>query len=325
MFAITATSLHADDPLKGLTLGERPDPTPKEGWVVIDVKAASLNHHDIFTLRGVGMDAKRLPMVIGCDAAGVTADGRAVVVHSIISSPDAEAEFGSELYDPKMSMFSEQYDGTFATKLAVPERNLIDKPASLSFEEASCLGVAYLTAYRALFTQAGLKAGQTVLVQGAGGGVSTAAVLLGKAAGLQVWVTSRSENNRARAKTLGADQVFETNARLPQRVDAVLESVGEATWSHSLKALKPGGIVVTVGSTSGPNPPSDLQRVFIRQLRIQGSMMGTKKELVALIDMLARTKVKPLIDRTLPLERGREAFEQMIKGDLFGKIVLTAS
>jgi NADPH:quinone reductase-like Zn-dependent oxidoreductase len=289
------------------------------------VKAASLNHHDIFTLRGVGMDEKRLPMVIGCDAAGVTADGRAVVVHSIISAPDAEEKFGSELYDPKMSMFSEQYDGTFATKLAVPERNLIDKPASLSFEEASCLGVAYLTAYRALFTQAGLKSGQTVLVQGAGGGVSTAAVLLGKAAGLNVWVTSRSEKNRERVKKLGADQVFATNARLPERVDAVLESVGEATWSHSLKALKPGGIVVTVGSTSGPNPPSDLQRVFIRQIRIQGSMMGTRKELVALIDMLDRTKVKPLIDRTLPLERGREAFEQMVNGDLFGKIVLTAS
>ena len=325
MFAITATSLHADDPLKGLTLGERPDPTPKEGWVVIDVKAASLNHHDLFTLRGVGMDAKRLPMVIGCDAAGITGDGRAVVAHSIISAANAEAEFGSELYDPKMSMFSEQYDGTFATKLAVPERNLIDKPASLSFEEASCLGVAYLTAYRALFTQAGLKAGQTVLVQGAGGGVSTAAVLLGKAAGLNVWVTSRSEKRRGQAKGLGADQVFETNARLPERVDAVLESVGEATWSHSLKALKPGGIVVCVGSTSGPNPPSDLQRVFIRQLRIQGSMMGTKKELIALIDLLDRTKVKPLIDRTLPLERGREAFEQMLNGDLFGKIVLTAS
>ncbi len=217
------------------------------------------------------------------------------------------------------------YDGTFATKLAVPERNLIDKPKSLSFEEASCLGVAYLTAYRALFTQAGLKPGQTVLVQGAGGGVSTAAVLLGKAAGLKVWVTSRSEKRREQAKGLGADQAFETNAKLPERVDAVLESVGEATWSHSLKALKPGGIVVVVGSTSGPNPPSDLQRLFIRQIRVQGSMMGTRKELVALLELLDRTKVKPLIDRTLPLERGREAFEQMLAGDLFGKIVLTAN
>ena len=325
MFAISATSLHPDAPLQGLTLGERPDPTPKEGWTVIDVKAASLNHHDIFTLRGIGMDAKRLPMVIGCDASGVTSDGRAVVVHSIISSPTAEADFGNELYDPKMSMLSEMYDGTFATKLAVPERNLIDKPASLSFEEASCLGVAYLTAYRALFTQAGLAAGQTVLVQGAGGGVSTAAVILGKAAGLTVWVTSRTAKRREQAKAMGADQVFDTNARLPERVDAVLESVGEATWSHSLKALKPGGIVVCVGSTSGPNPPSDLQRLFIRQIRVQGSMMGTKKELALLLELLDRTKVKPLIDRTLPLERGKKAFEAMIAGELFGKIVLTAS
>jgi NADPH:quinone reductase-like Zn-dependent oxidoreductase len=319
MFAITATAITPDDPLAGLTLGDHPEPTPPDGWEVVEVRAAALNHHDVWTLRGVGIDPDRLPIVLGCDAAGVTADGREVLVHSVVATPDG----GDETLARDFSILSERYDGTFAERVAVPARNLIPKPASLSFEEAACLPVAYLTAYRMLFTRGGLRPGGRVLVQGAGGGVATAAVLLARAAGLHVTVTSRDDAKLTQALQLGAHAAVPAGERLPTRVDAVMETVGEATWSHSLKALEPGGIVVVSGATSGPNPPADLARVFYRQLRIVGSTMGTRDELIALTRLLDASGVRPLIDDVLPMERGRDAFARMVDGEVFGKLVLT--
>jgi NADPH:quinone reductase-like Zn-dependent oxidoreductase len=319
MFAITATAIDRDDPLRGLTLGEHPEPTPPDGWVVVEVRAAALNHHDVWTLRGVGIDPDRLPIVLGCDAAGVTADGDEVLVHAVVATPDG----GDETLAADFSILSERYDGTFAERVAVPARNLVPKPPSLSFEEAACLPVAYLTAYRMLFTRGELRPGDRVLVQGAGGGVSTALILLGRAAGLHVTVTSRDEAKLEQALRLGAHAAVPSGERLPGRVDAVMETVGEATWSHSLRALEPGGIVVVSGATSGPNPPADLARVFYRQLRVVGSTMGTRDELVALTRLLDASGVRPLIDEVLPLEDGREAFARMVDGDLFGKLVLT--
>src|SRR5258708_17503932 len=175
-------------------------------------------------------------MILGCGAAGVDADGNEVVVHAVISDPDAAV--ADETLDPGRSLLSEVHDGTFAERVAVPRRNLIPKPAALSFTDAACLPTSYLTAYRMLFDKAGLEPGSTILVQGAGGGVATALILLGTAAGYRVWATSRSEEKRQRALELGADQAFPPGARLPERVDAVMETVGEATWSHSLKALR---------------------------------------------------------------------------------------
>ena len=206
----------------------------------------------------MGISADRLPMIVGCDAAGVDEDGNEVVVHAVISDPGAG--FADETLDPRRSLLSERYDGTFAERVAVPRRNLIPKPAALSFADAACLPTAYLTAYRMLFDKSGLQPGSTVLVQGAGGGVATALILLGSAAGYRIWATSRSEEKRERALALGADQVFPAGARLPERVDAVMETVGEATWSHSLKALRPGGRMVISGATSGPMPPADLSQ-----------------------------------------------------------------
>ena len=203
--------------------------------------------------------------------------------------------------DPARSLLSERYDGTFAERVAVPRRNLVPKPAALSFAEAACLPTAYLTAYRMLFTRAGLAPGATVLVQGAGGGVATALILLGRAAGYRIWATSRSEAKRDRAVMLGADQAFPAGARLPERVDAVMETVGEATWAHSLRALKPGGRIVISGATSGSVPPADLSRVFFLQLSVVGSTMGTRDELARLVRFCEQTGVRPLIDRTLPL------------------------
>jgi NADPH:quinone reductase-like Zn-dependent oxidoreductase len=319
MFAVTATAISPDDPLAGLTLGEHPDPTPPDGWEVVDVRAAALNHHDVWTLRGVGIDPDRLPVVLGCDAAGVTADGREVIVHAVVATPDGL----DETLARDFSILSERYDGTFADRVAVPARNLVPKPDSLSFEEAACLPVAYLTAYRMLFTRGELGPGDRVLIQGAGGGVATASILLARAAGLHVTVTSRDESKLEGALALGAHVGVPAGERLPGRVDAVMETVGEATWSHSLRALEPGGVVVVSGATSGPNPPADLARVFYRQLRIVGSTMGTRDELVRLTRLLDATGVRPLIDDVLPMADARGAFERMVTGELFGKLVLT--
>jgi NADPH:quinone reductase-like Zn-dependent oxidoreductase len=321
MFAVTAARFSSDDPLSALELGEHAEPVPPDGWTTVDVKAASLNHHDVWTLRGVGISADRLPMILGCDAAGVDADDNEVVVHAVIS--DHAAEFADETLDPSRSLLSERYDGTFAERVAVPRRNLVPKPAALSFADAACLPTAYLTAYRMLFDKSGLEPGSTILVQGAGGGVATALIRLGSAAGYRIWATSRSEEKRQRAMELGADQVFPPDARLPERVDAVMETVGEATWSHSLKALKPGGRMVIVGATSGTMPPADLARIFFLQLSVVGSTMGSRDQLARLVTLCEQTGVRPLIHRVLPMKQAREGIAAMVNGDVFGKVVFT--
>src|SRR5947199_6785250 len=216
MLAAAAVRINADDPLRGLEIGDRPAPEAPEGWTTVTVKATSLNHHDLWSLRGVGLPEDRLPMILGCDAAGLDEDGNEVVVHSVISDADWR---GDETMDPKRSLLSERHQGTFAERVAVPRRNVLPKPPELTFEQAACLPTAWLTAYRMLFTRARAKPGMTVLVQGAGGGVATAAIVLGSAAGARVWVTARSEEKRDQALGLGADGAFESGARLPERAD----------------------------------------------------------------------------------------------------------
>ena len=320
MLAAACVSQSADDPLSGLEVADRPEPEVPDGWVRVHVRAASLNHHDLWSLKGVGLAPDKLPMVLGCDAAGVTDDGREVVVHALVGDPDWT---GDETLDPKRSILSERYQGTLAEQVVVPARNLVDKPAGLSFEQAACLPTAWLTAYRMLFTQSGLKPGDRVLVQGAGGGVATAAIVLGRAAGLTVWATSRDETKRTRAQELGAHEVFETGARLPARVDAVLETVGKATWAHSLKSLRPGGTLVVSGATSGADPSADLNRLFFLQLRVLGSTMGTRTELQQLLQLCEATGVAPLVDEVIPLRDAARGFERLETGDVFGKLVLT--
>ncbi|MFI6346638.1 zinc-binding dehydrogenase [Streptomyces sp. NPDC050560] len=319
MFAAYAARTDSTDPLSALEVGERPAPGPRDGWTTVTVKAASLNHHDIWSLRGVGLPDARLPMILGCDAAGVDEDGNEVVLHSVIG----QSGHGVGPDEPR-SILTERYQGTFAERVTVPTWNLLPKPAGLSFEEAACLPTAWLTAYRMLFTNAGVRPGDSVLVQGAGGGVATAAIVLGSAAGLRVYATSRDEAKRRRAVELGAVEALESGARLPHRVDAVIETVGAATWSHSLKSLRPGGTLVICGATSGDSPArGELNRIFFLELKVVGSTMGAKDELEDLLAFCAAKGVRPVIDRTLPLDRAREGFELMERGDQFGKIVLT--
>ena len=319
MLAAYAARISPEDPLAALEFGEVPDPAVPEGWVEVEVRAAALNHHDVWSLRGQGLSEDQCPMVLGCDAAGIDPDGNEVIVHAVISSPEWR---GDDSMDPKRTLLSELHPGTLAERVAVPRHNLVPKPAGLSFAEAACLPTAYLTAYRMLFTRSGLQAGDTVLIQGAGGGVASAAIQLARAGGFRVWATSREERKRAYAEELGAHAAFETGARLPEKVDAVLETVGEATWKHSLRALKPGGRIVVSGATSGFNPPADLPRLFFLQLEVVGSTMGSRRELGQLVSLIEASGLRPRIDRELPLSEVATGIEAMVDGDVLGKIVL---
>ncbi|QBI21700.1 Zn-dependent oxidoreductase [Egibacter rhizosphaerae] len=326
MRAAIATHGSHDDPLGALEVRDHPEPDPPDGWEVVHVRAASLNHHDVATLRGIATSPDNLPIVLGTDAAGVTEDGREVVCHAVAPKPGTDVP-GSGPHDEtdvfgRFCLLSEIFDGTHAERVAVPHGNLLAKPPELSFAQAACLPTAWLTAYRMLFVKGGARPGQSVLVQGAGGGVATAAIVLGHAAGLRVHVASRHEDKRARALELGAVNAVEPGGRLTERVDVVIETVGEATFDHSLKALAAGGAVVVAGATTGPNPPAALHRVFAKQLRVLGSTMGTRDEFEALIGLLAASGARPVIDATYGLEDATTAYRRMVDGDLFGKAVL---
>ncbi|GGK81742.1 zinc-binding dehydrogenase [Ornithinimicrobium pekingense] len=322
MLAAYAATVSAEDPLSGLVVGERPAPQEREGWTVLPVVAAGLNHHDLWSLRGVGLPEDRLPMTLGCDAVARHPElGEVVVLPVVAGTPGWRDDI---TLDPRRSLLSELHQGTLAQQVVVPDGHWVPRPGHLSAVEAAALSTSWLTAYRMLFRNADVRPGDTVLVQGAGGGVATALIQLGVAAGLTVWVTSRDETKRSRAEGLGAERSFEPGARLPARVDAVLESVGAATWSHSVNALRPGGTIVICGATSGDAPArAELTKIFFRQLRVVGSTMGTLAELRQLCRFVSSTGLRPEIDSTYPLERTRDALHRMQSGELVGKIGIT--
>jgi NADPH:quinone reductase-like Zn-dependent oxidoreductase len=311
MRAAYASAINPDDPLAGLTVGDLPDPEPGEGWTTVAVRASSLNHHDIWSLRGVGLPADRLPMVLGCDAAGVDDEGREVVIFPVVLDPG----------DPRgYSLLSERHPGTLADRVAVPRENLLAKPAGVSFTDAACLPTAWLTAYHMLTAAGRVAEADAVLVQGAGGGVATAAVVLALRFGKRVYATSRDPAKRERVAELGAVAV-EPGARLPERVDLVIETVGAATMDHSLKCCDRRARIVVSGATSGHLATVDLRRVFAMQLEIVGSSMGTPDELEALLGMCAEG-LRPVVDSEFAFSEARAAFERLYAGDVFGKIVL---
>ena len=318
MRALYASHPEPEAPLTAIVVGDRPEPTLPDGWVQVKVAAASLNRHDLWTLRGVGIKPEQFPMILGCDGAGTLDDGTDVVIYPVVAPMPA----GDETLDPGRTLLTEKYQGTMAEYVAGPARNAVRRPASMSAEQAATLGCTYLTAYRMIFVRSGLRPGDTMLVQGATGGVSTALIQLGRAAGLRVWVTSRTEAGRARAESVGAHATFESGARLPDRVNGVFESVGAATWGHSMKAVRPGGVIVCCGATSGSAPSADLQRLFFLQISVIGSTMGTLAELESLIRFCDLAGVVPIVDETYPLVDAAEALASLENGSP-GKIVLT--
>ena len=312
MRAAVAIGADPDEPLRVLSVREAPEPAPPEGWVTVEVRAASLNHHDLWSLRGVGLPAERLPMILGCDAAGVDPEGNEVVVYPVVADPG----------DPRgYSLFSERHPGTLAERVAVPRENLIAKPAGLSFLEAACLPTAWLTAFHMLTTRGRVDEGAAVLVQGAGGGVATAAVVLALAMGKRVYASSRDAGKRERIAALGATAI-EPGARLPERVDVVIESVGAPTFDHSMKCAAPGARIVVCGATGGHLATIDLRRLFAMRLELLGSTMGSRAELAALLDLCVEREVRPIIDSTYGFTAVADAFAHLSTGDIVGKVAL---
>jgi NADPH:quinone reductase-like Zn-dependent oxidoreductase len=312
MRAAYASSAKLDEPLAALTVGELSESAVPAGWVPIEVRASSLNHHEIWSLRGVGLPADRLPMILGCDAAGLDPDGNEVVVYPVV--PDSG--------DPRgLSLLSERYPGTLADRVCVPPENLVPKPAGLSFLDAACLPTAWLTAYHMLTTKGQVANAEAVLVQGAGGGVATAAVVLALAMGKRVYATSRDAAKRERIAALGATAVA-PGQRLPERVDVVIESVGAPTIEHSMKSANPEARIVVCGATGGHQATIDLRRVFAMRLQILGSTMGDLDELKALLALMARERIRPVIDSTYGFSAVGDAFARLYSGEVFGKVAI---
>ena len=322
MFAVYATHAAPDDPLSALKIGERPEPDVPAGWVRVKISHASLNRHDLFTLRGMSghPEGIKYPIILGNDAAGTLDDGTPVVIYPMMGSDDWR---GDETLDPGWHIPSEFIHGTFADYAAVPRRNAIPLPKPLSPLHASVLGTAWLTAYRALFTKSALRPGETVLIQGATGGMATALIQLGRAAGFEVWATSRSAGGRAQAKALGAHHCFPPNEPLPRKVPAVIDNVGADSWAHSLSSLARGGTLVTLGGTTGFDVPLNLLPVFADQLTITGSIMGTLQDMENMIRLIAQAGIEPEIGTVLPMDRAEEGFRAMWKGKTRGKTVFT--
>jgi NADPH:quinone reductase-like Zn-dependent oxidoreductase len=315
-----AIRIHEDGGPEVLRYEDAPDPEPGPGEVLVRLRAASLNHLDLWIRKGRPSVPK--PRILGADGAGIREDtGEQVVIN-----PGLE-------HGEQITVIGEHMDGTHAELVAVPEANLYPLPDGLSFEEAAAFPLVFETAYRLLVTKARLGENEWVLLWGIGSGVGTAGLAIAKALGARALVTSSSDEKLTRSRELGADatvnhgsgDVLATvkDATGGAGVDVVLEHVGEATWQTSLQAARAGGRIAVCGATTGPNPPAALHRIWWKQLTIYGSTMGTKEDFEGAYELVQSGRAKPVIDSVLPLEQARAAHERMEAGEQFGKIVLT--
>ncbi len=326
-----------------LKLEELPDPQAGPGQVLVRVRAVALNHLDVWVRRGWQGLRLEWPHVPGADVAGVIeavgpgvaqiAPGDEVVLNPGVSCGRCEMCLsGRDNACRHYAILGEHVAGGYAELLAVPAANVLGKPGNLSFDEAACVPLVFLTAWHALVSRAGVRAGETVLVQAAGSGVGSAAVQIAKLLGAAVIATAGSDEKCRKALELGADHAvnyeredFLARAKAITRrrgVDVVFEHVGKKTWERSLLALADGGRVVTVGATTGWDPPTDLRHVFYRQLSVLGSTMGSKGELFQVLRFVEQGKLRPVLDRVLPLAEAPRAQELLVSRAHFGKIVL---
>jgi zinc-binding alcohol dehydrogenase/oxidoreductase len=321
-----AMRIHEDGGPEVLRLDEVEDPVAGPGEVLIRLKAASLNHLDIWLRQGLPSVPK--PRILGADGAGV--------VEALGEGTDG-FELGQRVVlNPGLrngaEIVGEHRDGTHAELIAIPRENVHPIPEELSFEEAAAFPLVYETAYRMLVTRAGLREGEWVLVWGIGSGVGSAAFLIAKALGAKVVVTSSDDGKLERASELGADETVNHESGDVVSVvkeateggpHVVVEHVGEATWKTSLQVARTGGRIAVCGATSGPNPPANLHRIFWKQLSILGSTMGTAEDFAGVYELVASGRVKPLVDRVFPLEEAADAHRHLESGKQFGKVVLT--
>ncbi len=297
---------------------EAPDPVAGPGEVLIELRAASLNHLDIWVRRGLPSVPK--PRILGADGAGIRRDtGERVVINPGLEHGDV------------ITVIGEHTDGTHAELIAAPETNVHPIPDSLSFEDAAAFPLVFETAWRMLVTKAALQRDEWVLIWGIGGGVATASLAIVKALGARAIVTSSSDEKLSRARELGADGTVnhateDVAAQVKELseggVHVVVETVGADTWQTSLGVARPAGRVCVCGATSGPNPPANLHRMWWKQLTIYGSTMGTRADFAAVYDLVASGRAKPVIDKVFPLSEARAAHERLEAGKQLGKIVL---
>jgi len=316
---VKAVRIHEDGGPEVLRYEDAPDPVPEEGQVLVHLRAASLNHLDLWIRKGLPSVPK--PRILGADGAGFLDSGERVVINP-----------GLDHGDGRITVVGEHMDGTHAQLIAVPEENVYPIPAGLSFEEAAAFPLVFETAYRMLVTKAAIQPDEWVLLWGIGSGVATACLQIAKALGANAIVTSSSDDKLARARELGADatvnhateDVVEAvrEATSGRGADIVVEHVGEATWQRTLQAARPGGRITVCGATSGPNPPAALHRIWWKQLTVFGSTMGTKEDFEGAYELIASGRARPVVDRVFPLEQARAAHEYLEAGEQLGKVVL---
>jgi zinc-binding alcohol dehydrogenase/oxidoreductase len=325
---VKAIRIHEDGGPEVLRYEDAPDPTPGPGEVLVELRAASLNHLDLWVRKGLPSVPK--PRILGADGAGVMA-GLGEGVDGFAGGERVVINPGIE-HGERITVIGEHTDGTHAELIAVPAGQVYAIPDELSFEEAAAFPLVFETAHRMLVTRAGLRPGEWVLVWGVGGGVATAALAIAKALGARVLATSSSEEKLERARELGADGVVnhatgDVRAVVKEvtggpGVDVVVEHVGEATWATSLAAVRPRGRVVVCGATTGPNPPAQLHRVWWKQLDVLGSTMGTRADFEAVLELVLSGRARPVVDAVFPLAQARAAHERLEAGEQLGKIVL---
>ncbi|MCE9583998.1 MAG: zinc-binding dehydrogenase [Planctomycetes bacterium] len=336
-----AYRVHQHGPPEVLKEETLPDPSPAADEAIIEVKACALNHLDIWVRRGVPGHKFPLPIIPGCDIAGVVKDVGGVVKNAkagdrVVIAPGFSCgtcdlcSSGDDNLCREYGIMGETRDGGYCQFVRVPSRLLIPIPGDIPFEQIAAVPLVFLTAWHMLVERCRLQPGDDVLVHAAGSGVGSAAVQIAKLHGARVWATASTEAKRAKAKDLGADDAFgyenfveEVRKRTNKRgVDIVFEHTGSATFEGSLKSLAKGGRVVTCGSTSGAEVKFDLRLVFFKSLAILGSTMGSRGEVHRIVKLVGQGKLKPVVDRVMPMSDVRKAHEMMERREQFGKIVL---
>jgi NADPH:quinone reductase-like Zn-dependent oxidoreductase len=334
-----AVRFHAHGDAAVLRYEEAPDPVARPGDVLVRVRACALNYLDVWNRRGVVK--LPLPHISGADIAGEIAAstdpdlpaGRRVMLQPGLSCGHCNACLsGRDSFCPRYDVLGSQSDGGYAELVRVPRANVIPLPDAIGFVEAAAFPLTFLTAWQMLFTKAGLRSGEDVLVLGAGSGVGQAAIQLARFHGARVFATAGTEEKLARARELGATEVINHHTQdLPAEirrltsnrgVDIVVEHVGEATWERSVKCLTRGGRLVTCGATTGHKAGIDLRFLFARQLSLIGSYMGFKGELLRAAQLFFAGHVMPAVDRTFPLQDAAAAQTHVEEGRHFGKVVL---
>jgi NADPH:quinone reductase-like Zn-dependent oxidoreductase len=321
---VKAIRIHEDGGPDVLRYEDAPDPVPGTGQVLVDLRAASLNHLDVWVRKGLPSVPK--PRILGADGAGVVVSGDGFEPGDrVVLNP------GLDHGDGRITVIGEHMDGTHAERIAVPAEQVYPIPDELDYETAAAFPLVFETAFRMLGTKAGLRENEWVLVWGIGSGVSTACLAIAKALGARVIVTSSSNAKLERAKQLGADAALnhETDdvpAAVKELSDGgahvVVDHVGEATWQRSLASARADGRICVCGATTGPNPPAQLHRIWWKQLTVYGSTMGTRADFEAVYDLVTSGRVAPVVDHVFPLAEAAAAHERLEAGEQLGKIVL---